>query len=537
LNTEPQTSVNFERALRVVRRRGPIVLLCLVIAAGSAYAFAKHQTKKYTASATLLFQQDQLLNQTVGLGNGVPQQQQFSQSQQDTNIQLATLGDVSEKTAAQLGPHWTKGLVRSMISASPDGDTNLVYIQATASSPLVAQKVANTYAAVFATEQQQQEVAQVVSYERYVNEQLAAMSPQQRDSSSGIDLANRAQQLALLAKLATGNVQVVGQAGVPRSPSAPKTSRDVILGAILGLLIGLMIAFVLERLDRRIRDAKELEEAYGLPLLATVPQRDDYEVMTTLGQSKDSGRLTLYDEVFNLLRSYLRYFSVDRELRTLLVISAHPNEGKTTVCYNLAKAAAALGSRVLLVEGDLRHGSVMAPLVDRPDPALPDVLIGEATMEEAIRTVQIGTRGQLDVLIAGAIPPPNTGELIESHAMETLINRAAASYDLVVIDTPPLTLVADAIPLLNKVDGVLVVGRVGVCRRDAAEHLRTKLESLRVPVLGVIANGAGAEERRRYGYGYGYGYGYQYADTKTAETASTNGSDLGEVPQDVARIR
>jgi capsular exopolysaccharide synthesis family protein len=211
------------------------------------------------------------------------------------------------------------------------------------------------------------------------------------------------------------------------------------------------------------------------------------------------------------------------------VVSAGPGEGKTTVSYNLAKAAAALGTRVLLIEGDMRRGTVVAPLLGRPDPSLSDVLIGEASMDEAVRSIQIGPRGVLDVLVAGEIPPPNTGELMESHAMEAVLERASAHYDLVVVDTPPLAVVADAVPLLTKVDGVIVVGRIGKSRRDTAEHLHTKLTSLHAPVLGIVANAVGASATayaRSYGYGYGYGYGGSRARGGTVSelTTSSNGS-------------
>jgi Mrp family chromosome partitioning ATPase len=109
-----------------------------------------------------------------------------------------------------------------------------------------------------------------------------------------------------------------------------------------------------------------------------------------------------------------------------------------------------------------------------------------------------------DVLVAGVTPPPNPGELIESKAMESLLAQAKAMYDLVVIDTPPLTAVSDAFPLLKKVDGVVIVGRVGRNRRDVAERLHETLTGAGAPLLGVIANGF--KSARRGGYGYGYDY-------------------------------
>ncbi len=123
----------------------------------------------------------------------------------------------------------------------------------------------------------------------------------------------------------------------------------------------------------------------------------------------------------------------------------------------------------------------------------------------------------LDVLVAGAALPPNPGELIESHAMEAVLAQARSAYDLVVIDTPPLTAVSDAFPLLGKVDGVIVVGRVGRNRRDVAERLRETLTGAGAPLLGVIANGFKASGRGSYAYSYAYNYA---RDEKTATAAA-----------------
>jgi Mrp family chromosome partitioning ATPase len=123
-----------------------------------------------------------------------------------------------------------------------------------------------------------------------------------------------------------------------------------------------------------------------------------------------------------------------------------------------------------------------------------------------------------DVLVAGAALPPNPGELIESHAMESLLEQAKAKYDLVVIDTPPLTAVSDAFPLLRKVDGVIIVGRVGRNRRDVAQRLHETLTGAGAPLLGVVANGFKAGRRGSYG---SYGYAYDYATSGTGPAAGT----------------
>jgi capsular exopolysaccharide synthesis family protein len=525
VNTGPQGGMSVDRVLAVIRRRGPIVLVCMLIAGGSAFAFARHERKQFTATASLLFSN----NANVAVVTGLNVASGFTQSQQDTNVKLVGLGDIAGKTAAALHNGWGPGRVRGAISVAPSGDTNIVLVNATAPSPRLAQRIANTYAQTFVAEQQAITTNQYATAERAVMDQYRALNPVAQAGVAGINLLDRANQLATLAGLDSSNVTVAGLASLPSGPSSPSVSRDTALGLIIGLLIGLGIAFLLERLDHRILDPKELERIYDLPILAAVPERSDYEVLNSLSHAGDASAPSLYDEVFNTLRAYLRYFAVDRELRTVLVISADRGEGKTTVSYNLAKSAAALGSRVLLLEADLRRGTVLGPLLGGGGgPALPDVLIGEVEMEEAIRSIEIGPDGILDVLVAGKLPPPNTGALIESRAMEALIERARAQYDLVVIDTPPMNLVGDAIPLLTKVDGAILVARTGRSRRDAAEQLRKTVSSLRAPVLGIVANAVTgsmtAGVRRSVEYGY-----EQRARGAASEAAVSSGGGRSEI--------
>jgi Mrp family chromosome partitioning ATPase len=153
--------------------------------------------------------------------------------------------------------------------------------------------------------------------------------------------------------------------------------------------------------------------------------------------------------------------------------------------------------RVLLLELDLRQPSLAEQLGIQSGPGLADVLIGVVPVDAATQSVALrapsgeGGKGHtLDVLAAGAVLPPNPGELVESHAMDVVLERARSGYDLVVIDTPPLTAVSDAFPLLSKVDGVVIVGRIGRSRREDAEQLHQVLASSGAPLLGVIANEA-----------------------------------------------
>jgi polysaccharide biosynthesis transport protein len=491
-----QAGLSVKQTLSFLRRRGLWILLCIVLVTGLAYVLSKRQTRKYTATAAVVFNSNTLSQQIAGLSSSVGSSNDSVLSQQDSNLELVRLGDSAAKTAHLLGHGLTDEKVNASVTISGKGESSVVDVSATSSSPALAAAIANTYAREFVKEQQLANSQFFKSALALVHKQLAALSPAQRIGSDGLDLVDREHTLALLAELGYNNVQVAQEAPVPASPSSPKTKRNVGLGVVLGLLLGLGVALLLERLDGRVREPEELEAIYGLPMLGVVPK----SAALAKSARPDSGKeMTLPQaeaEAFGLIRAHLRFFNVDREVRTVVIASPAVGDGKTTIARHLAEAAAMLGSRVLLLEADLRQPTLAQQFSIDPSPGLAGVLIGTVTTDEATRSVNLKaplrdgatTRWALDVLAAGSVLPPNPGELIESQAMGSVLEWARSTYDLVVIDTPPLTAVSDAFPLLRKVDGVVIVGRVGLSQRKNAEQLHQVLAGSGAPLLGIVAN-------------------------------------------------
>ena len=299
-----------------------------------------------------------------------------------------------------------------------------------------------------------------------------------------------------------GDAEILQRATVPSSPASPKPNRAAVIGGFAGLLLGFALALVREQLDRRLRGAKDLGDTFDLPILANVP--------TSRSLANKGGRsveaLPPADrEAFQMLRANLRFLNTDKELHSVVVTSAASGDGKTTVALNLAKADASVGRKVLLIEADMRRPSIGTVLGIEGPAGLATYLAQPATqLADVVHRVAVtqGSNGsaalEMDVVVAGAIPD-NPSELINSKRMIKLIAEAEATYDLVVIDTSPVGIVADAIPLMSEASAVIVVSRVGRITSVEANALRDQLERIDAPAFGLVANFAGARDKS-YGY-------------------------------------
>ena len=480
-----------EPLLSAFRRRWRIIVVCLLLSLAASIALSKAQQNEYTASASILFRDPGIDQQLFGFSAFSPSTDQPSQAA--TNIALVSLPTVESRTSAAL--HMSSQAVRSAISVLGVGQANLAQINATAPDPALAARIATTYAQQYVLFSQEAARAQIIRAQQFVEKQLEALPPAERYGTVGRGLQTRANDLTQLAALQTGNAEVVQPAAAPTSPSAPHTKRNAVIGSFIGLLLGVGLAFLAERFDRRIRDCSELEEAYGVGVLGAVPFSRAL-AMRGLGWRAGATR-----EAFGILRARLRYFNVDHDVRSLLITSALPHEGKTTIAVNLAIAEAVAGSTsTVLVEADLRHPKLGRRLGLPAGPGLTEILTRNTNLKHALRHVHVGGAGGsngktaglqpgggFSVITAGAVPP-NPIEPLESRAMIDLLSALSELFDLVILDTAPSSVVPDAIPLMRLVTGVVIVARKNVITRDAARQLRDQLTKLRVPTLGVVAN-------------------------------------------------
>jgi succinoglycan biosynthesis transport protein ExoP len=479
--------INLARLVSLLRRRGLWIVLCFVLAVAAAVAYSKHEPQKYTATASLSFTSNSLSQELAGFPTSIGS----SAQQQATNLELLHLGNLTAKTAASVGHGQSAETVGEAIAIEGQPESSVATVSATSTSPRLAAELANTYAEEFVHEQGEIARKYYASARALVRQQLDALSPAQRLGSDGLELEARAQSLQFLAGLQKSGVQVAQAAAVPTAPSSPRTKRNALIGGILGLFVGVALILLLERLDPRVRGPEQLASLYDAPLLGVVPWSSALSLAPGGGIASANA-----SEVFNMLWARLRAHRGGRDLRVVLITSASSGDGKTTVARNLAEAGARMGSEVLLVEADLCRPALSSALGTQAKTSIVDVLEGAAELDVAAQTVEAtseATRrtahGSVTMLPAGRATPANRVALIEGQAMDQLLERARSAYDLVVVDAPDLSSVSDAFLLLPKVDAVVVVGRIGLSRRDVVQRVKQALDLSGFAVAGVVADG------------------------------------------------
>jgi capsular exopolysaccharide synthesis family protein len=366
----------------------------------------------------------------------------------------------------------------------------------------------------------------------------------ERDNTSKLygTLLERTAQTDLTRALQVAYVRVIDRALVPGSFISPRVNSAVMIGTLLGLLLGMAIAIALDQLDRVIHTVEDAE-ATGITVLGVIPHIDQNATALNTGAYRRKRRdrpehlghrdLTVHNhpkssvaECCRTIRTNITFMSADRPRKTLVVTSASPREGKTTVSISMAISLAQSGKRILIVDTDLRkpriHRSFGKPL----NRGVTTILVGEHTAKEAIQ--ETGIPG-LSLLASGPIPP-NPSELLHTEQFKQLIADLAKQYDHLILDSPPLAAVTDAAVIAPQVDGTILVIHT---QRTTREALRSALRQLR-DVNGQLVGGVLNEvdlATHRYGHSSYYYYrneGYYESDDGGDGGDGGSGGDSGE---------
>ncbi|MHC5765028.1 MAG: GumC family protein [Nostoc sp.] len=321
-------------------------------------------------------------------------------------------------------------------------------------------------------------------------------------------MLKRLQEVQVLENQNVGNARIVSEALLPKKPVSPRILLNLALGGFLGFFLAIAAALLLEAGDKSVKTTEEAQELLDYPLLGTIPVFDQKarlaggESLTELPVLNNP--YSSVNAAFEMLQINLGFTFSDKELKVIVVSSSVMNEGKSFVAANLAVATAQMGKRVLLIDADMRRPRLHEMWQQPNLMGLSNVLVGQATLAEAAKEVVIN----VELLSSGMIPP-NPAALLDSQRMNGLLQQAAQDYDCVIIDTPPLSVLADASIIGKMADGMLLVARPGIVNSAAAKTTKGLLEHSRVPVLGMVVNCVATDNND---------YGYYYFDKSTGES-------------------
>lgn len=492
--------------------------------------------------------------------------------QATTEVIAAQSTDVRNKVAEELGV--LAASVRSLrVSAAEEAQ--ILSFEATSTSPRAAQQAASIYARVYVEHRRRtieqtitakaselrtfaevtaKKVAEFDAQVRELDDQIARAIPgtlneataEQRARHTALQserqlLANqrqslignqeqartRADQLNIEASIQAGaSADVIQTASLPTSPFSPTPRQDALVAAVIGLVLGLGLAYGRDFLDDRVHSPEDVADVLpnasilGSALAAPTKAKDT--VVTLVDQRSADA------EAYRSIRTSIQYAAVRRPLRTLLVTSAVQSEGKTTTAANLAASLASTGACVAAVDFDLRRPRLAGLFGAADKVGLTSVLLGEASLDDAVVEVPTTGSGRLLLLPAGPLPP-NPTELLGAPSVGALLETLRQTVDYLILDTPPMLLVSDALVAGQWADAMIVVTRVGLTRRRHLHAAERRLDQTNTELLGLVVNGV-APAAHAYGSGY-YGQATDQGDARGRSTiAPTTPAATGDLP-------
>jgi succinoglycan biosynthesis transport protein ExoP len=315
-------------------------------------------------------------------------------------------------------------------------------------------------------------------------------------------LMQRTKETGISGELRTSNIRVVDAAETPRRPASPNTRNNLLIGLLAGTVLAVGLAFFFEYLDNRIKSPEELTRHLGLPFLGMIPALFDYDVSSPL---INNGVPPNFSESFRSLRTNVLFSTAEEGIKSLVVTSTGPGEGKTLVSTNLAVGLAQAGMRVLLVDADMRKPRVHT-VFDKPrQPGLSNVLVGSARFSETVHATQIPG---LWMVPAGAFPP-NPSELLSSKRFADLVASLGAHFDWAIIDTPPIMAVTDSSIVAHLTTGVVFVIGAEMTSRYAAQRAVQQIGRGNAKFLGAVLNRVDLKHNAYY---YSQYYRREYSD-------------------------
>ncbi|HEY1275215.1 MAG TPA: Wzz/FepE/Etk N-terminal domain-containing protein [Thermoleophilaceae bacterium] len=501
---DEQPSLN--RYLQILRERSRLIAITIAATFAVAVLYLLVADKQYQAEADLLV--TPVASDQAPTGLPLLIQSNDPTRDVETAARLTTTRDVARRAAVLVPGDQDEDELLGMVEAAPVAQSNIVAITATADSPELAAQVANAFAVSLVRDRTQQlhrALDQVIANLRQ------RLESQSANTEEGIQLRTQLSQLETLRAGPDPSIRLETRATPPDGPSAPKPFLTLAAGLVAGLVLGIGGAFALHSVDPRLRREEQLRELYQLPILARIPKETRART-ATLGRrilligprrkrrkALGPGQLSPATlEAYRTLRTMLAatHPTTRGAGRSVLITGPSPSEGKTTTAINLSASLALGGHRVILIEADFRRPTVGEALGVRPAIGIGKVLLGTEKLEDAL--VPADPFGDKLRLLLVDHADEWLPEVLSLPTAGALLDEAGALADYVVIDSPPLTEVIDALPLAREVDDVVVVVRLGGSNLTQLARLGDLLAQNGIEPSGFVVVGVGRSEKETY---------------------------------------
>ena len=313
--------------------------------------------------------------------------------------------------------------------------------------------------------------------------------------------------------MSSAKISVVDPASRPLGPSGPDITRNTMVGGFLGFMLSIVLCFLLEILNTSVKNSEDLLKKYQIPVIGAIPSysssfTNKFRLLKLISGPNTQNNSGVVDdekkfevsEAYNELRTNLRFTILKSGCKKIIISSPLPEDGKSTTSTNIAITIAQMGAKVLLLDCDLRKGKIHSFFKIKSKPGISDVLSGMMNEFETVRQTKYEN---LHVIPMGSIPP-NPSELLGSKQMEEVISRLEKNYDYIIIDSPPVNVVSDALSLAKVVDGVVIVVREKVTSHPNINKAMTKYNLAEANILGFVINGVSTERGKKSRSSYYY---------------------------------
>ena len=513
-------------------RRKVAVLLAVMLIVGVVMVIASSRPTIFRATAEVLVQTGGV---QAALGTT---DRSAADGRRLVETEIRILGSSAVRAAAGT----TLGGQPPPVSATPAGQADVILVTAESGIAAEAAEIANAYADAYAKlrgEQVAEEMSAAVTevkgriseLEQQASAQAANPAARETLTQQQAEQRQQLDRLQVFQAARTGAAEVVVPASVPENPVSPNPGRAGVLAAIVGLVLAVGVALVLERFDDSLRSKDDLERTLDLPVLGTIPVVGGWASgprppVVSLATPRSPAT-----EAYRSLRTALQ-FAPEEMVSTIQITSPVAGDGRTTVVANLGVAFARAGQQVVLVCCDLRRPSLHEFFGLTNDVGFTSVLLGKVPLTAALQ--EVPEQDRLYVLASGPLPP-NPSELLASRRAREVLGSLRLEADIVIIDSPPVLPVSDALVVAGLVDLTVLVCAAGrTSSREAARALEA-LAQVEAPMGGVILNGEGSESE--HGAKYGYDSPNGTADSKAPPPPPRSASSVSKVKRLAARVK